>query len=109
MVVASRRSRSFPYMMVREGSSMTDGQGDAVVTIDEEIRCLLEAGWAWDGDKLVHPTEKAIWGMYQRVDCRSITARAKQFESEIMEAASRARRQGRPPGSGAPPSASGGV
>jgi hypothetical protein len=74
---------------------MTDGQADAIVTIEEEIRCLLDAGWAWDGDKLVHPTHKEIWRMYQRVDCRSITARSEQFESEIREAVFRARQQGR--------------
>jgi hypothetical protein len=35
---------------------MTDEQAKTGVTIGEEIRCLIDAGWTWDGDKLVHPT-----------------------------------------------------
>ncbi len=36
------------------------------VSIGDEIRCLLDAGWTWDGDKLVHPEHKDVWTMYIR-------------------------------------------
>src|SRR4051794_40195511 len=60
--------------------SMTDRRGyeladatyplavNAGVTISEEIRCLLDAGWTWEGNKLVHPGDKDIWRMYTKVD-----------------------------------------
>jgi len=34
---------------------MADEQVDERVTVGEEIRCLLDAGWTWDGDKLSIP------------------------------------------------------
>src|SRR4051812_44598931 len=63
---------------------MTDGRGyeladatyplrvDAGVTIPEEIRCLVDTGWTWDGNKLVHPGDKDIWRMYTKVDSSKI-------------------------------------
>ena len=32
--------------------------GGTEVTILEEIRCLLDAGWTWDGDKLVENPQR---------------------------------------------------
>jgi len=52
------------------------------VTVGEEIRCLLDAGWTWDGDKLVHPTHNGIWTMYKRIDSSGIAARSELFESD---------------------------
>ena len=78
---------------------MTDGQEDVAVTIGEEICCLLAAGWTWDGDKLVHPTHKEAWRLYQRVDSSSITARPGQLDAEIAQAVER---PGRRNGKGTP-------
>ena len=51
-----------------------------IVSVGEEIRCLLDAGWTWDGDKLVHPTQKGSWVLYKRTDAsRDIIARSDQF------------------------------
>ena len=36
-------------------------------TILEEIRCLLDAGWTWDGDKLVHPQNRELWRKYTKM------------------------------------------
>jgi hypothetical protein len=69
---------------------MTDGQEEARVTIGEEIQCLLTAGWTWDGDKLVCPWDEDTWTKYKRVDSHKI--RAEQFESELTQAARKARR-----------------
>jgi len=75
---------------------MTKGQGfeladatyplvvDARVTILEEIQCLLDAGWTWDGDKLVHPKDKDIWRMYTKVDSSKIGSQ--RFDAEIEKA-----------------------
>jgi hypothetical protein len=68
---------------------MADGQEDAGVTIGEEIRCLLAAGWTWDGDKLVHPGDKDCWTMYKRIDANKI--RREQFEAELAQAVRKAR------------------
>jgi hypothetical protein len=64
---------------------------DGGVTIPEEIQCLLDAGWTWNGDKLVHPKDKDIWRMYQRVDSRRIGS--ERFNAEIEQAVQEARRQ----------------
>jgi hypothetical protein len=72
---------------------MADEHEDAAVTIGEEIRCLLAAGWAWDGDKLVHPTSKDIWTMYKRTDSHGIGPRIEQFESELKQVAREARKR----------------
>jgi hypothetical protein len=74
---------------------MTDEQAKTDVTIGEEIRCLLDAGRTWDGDKLVHPTYKAAWRMYQRVDSGSIAARPGQLDAEIDQAVRKTRQKGR--------------
>ena len=75
---------------------MADEQVNELVTVGEEIRCLLDAGWTWDGDKLVHPTHNGIWTMYKRIDSSGIAARSEQFESELRKAVreARQRRQG---------------
>lgn len=63
---------------------------DAGVTIPEEIRCLLDAGWAWDGDKLVHPKHKGIWRMYTRVNSPMIGS-SQRLDAEIEQAVRAAR------------------
>jgi hypothetical protein len=93
--------------MPRKGSSMTDGRGyeivgatyplipevtDAGVTIPEEIRCLLDAGWAWDGDKLVHPQDKGIWRMYKKVDSPKIGS-PRRLDAEIEQSVRAARKR----------------
>jgi hypothetical protein len=72
---------------------MADGHEDIAVTVGEEIQCLLAAGWAWDGDKLVHPTDKNVWTAYQRTDSSGIGARIEQFESELKQAVREARKR----------------
>jgi hypothetical protein len=62
----------------------------AVVTIPEEIRCLLDAGWTWDGDKLVHPRDKDLWRTYTRVDSPKIGS-SQRFDAEIEQAVREAR------------------
>lgn len=64
---------------------------DTNVTVGEEIRCLLDAGWTWDGDKLVHPKYKDVWTMYKRIDSHKI--RAEQFEAELKQAVRESRRR----------------
>ncbi len=83
---------------------MTDGQAyeleiatypltsevvDAGVTIPEEIQCLLNAGWTWHGDKLVHPADKDIWRMYKRIDSPKVGS--ERFDAEIKQAVREAR------------------
>ena len=51
--------------------------------------------WPWDGDKLVHPTHKEAWRLYQRVDSSSITARPGQLDAEIAQAVRKARQKER--------------
>jgi hypothetical protein len=73
---------------------MPDMQEDEAVTTGEEIRCLLDAGWTWDGDRLVHPKDKNTWTIYKRTDSsRGIAARSEQFEAEIRQAVRVARRR----------------
>ena len=79
---------------------MTDAEDDVVVTIGEEIQCLLAAGWTWDGDKLVHPKNKDVWTMYKRTF--SHTSRTGDFDAELRQAVRKARQQGRPIESGRP-------
>ena len=86
---------------------MTDGRGyeieettyplitevtDAGVTILEEIRCLLDAGWAWDGDTLVHPQDKGIWRMYKKVDSPKIGS-PQRLDAEIEQSVRAARKR----------------
>jgi hypothetical protein len=117
-------------MLPGEGSSMADGRGyeiveatyplipevtEAGVTIPEEIRCLLDAGWTWDGDKLVHPQDKGLWRMYKRVDSPQIGS-PQRLDAEIEQAVRAARQRAQRIGCGttvkehgATPSASGEV
>jgi hypothetical protein len=93
--------------MPREGSSMTDGRGyeiveatyplipevtDAGVTIPEEIRCLLDAGWTWDGDTLVHPQDRGTWRMYKKVDSPKIGS-PQRLDAEIEQSVRAARKR----------------
>jgi hypothetical protein len=71
---------------------MADEQADPPVTVGEEIQCLLTAGWAWDGDKLVHPSRKEVWTEYKRTDAQGFGLRLEHFEAELKQAA-RATRQ----------------
>jgi len=88
-------------MLVPEGrvSPVTNVQ-DAAITLDEEIRCLLDAGWRWDGDKLVHPKDSEIWRMYTKTNAPNIGRRASQLDAEIAEAVRAVRQQGEQAGSG---------
>ncbi len=86
---------------------MTDGQtyelematyplvvdAGAGVTIPEEIRCLLDAGWTWVGDKLVHPRDKGIWRMYIKVNSPKIGS-SQRFDADIEQAIREARWRG---------------
>jgi hypothetical protein len=65
------------------------GVVDAGVSIPEEIQCLLDAGWTWDGDKLVHPNDKDIWRMYKRTDSPKVGS--ERFDAEIKQAVREAR------------------
>jgi hypothetical protein len=71
---------------------MADEQEDAAVTVGEEIRCLLAAGWTWNGDTLVHPGHKGSWTMYKRIDFSHKT-KLEQFESELKQAVREARQK----------------
>jgi hypothetical protein len=71
---------------------MADEQEDAAVTVGEEIRCLLAAGWTWNGDTLVHPGQKDSWTMYKRIDFSHKT-KLEQFESELKQAVREARQK----------------
>ena len=55
---------------------------DAEVPLAEEIRCLVEAGWTWDGNRLVHPNDKDIWRMYKKVDSSKI-GNSRRLDAEI--------------------------
>ena len=55
---------------------------DAGVPLAEEIRCLVEAGWTWDGNRLVHPNDKDIWRMYKKVDSSKI-GNSRRLDAEI--------------------------
>jgi hypothetical protein len=65
---------------------------DAGVTIPEEIQCLLDAGWTWDGEKLVHPQDKGVWRLYTKVDSPRIGI-SQRFDAEIEQAVRRARQR----------------
>lgn len=73
---------------------MADEQENPGLTIAEEIQCLLDAGWSWDGDKLVHPKYKDVWTKYKRIDCNKI--RIHDFEWELSQAVRKARQQKQP-------------
>ena len=77
---------------------IADAGGKTGVTIGEEIQCLLDAGWTWDGDKLVHPKYKDVWTIYKRIDSHKI--RAEQFDAEILQAVQKARQREERMGSG---------
>jgi hypothetical protein len=62
---------------------------DANVSIPAEIQCLLDAGWTWDGDKLVCPRDKDIWRMYKRIDSPKVGS--DRFDAEIKQAVRAAR------------------
>ena len=74
---------------------MFDIQDEAAVTILEEIQVMLDAGFTWDGDKLVHPRDKDIWRMYTRTDCPKIGSGAQRLDAEIKEAVRQARQRER--------------
>jgi hypothetical protein len=63
---------------------------DAGVSILEEIQCLLNAGWTWHEDKLVHPKDKDIWRMYKRIDSPKVGT--ERFDAEIKQAVREAQR-----------------
>jgi hypothetical protein len=72
---------------------------DQEVTIPEEIQLMLDAGWTWDADKMVHPKDKDIWRMYKRIDSPKIAS--DRFNAEIKQAVQAARwRQRRTKASG---------
>jgi hypothetical protein len=56
---------------------------DTGVSIPDEIHCLLDAGWTWDGDKLVHPKNKDTWRMYKRIDSPKVGSQ--RFDAEIKQ------------------------
>jgi hypothetical protein len=64
----------------------------AGVSIREEIQILLDAGWTWDRNKLVHPSDKSIWRMYTRVDSPKI-GNAQRLDAEIEQAVRESRWQ----------------
>jgi hypothetical protein len=70
---------------------MAGEQENPVVSVGDEIRCLLDAGWTWDGDKLACPQDKEIWTRYKRIDSNKV--RHEQFEWEIEQAVRKARLQ----------------
>jgi hypothetical protein len=59
------------------------------VPIPEEIRCLLDAGWTWDGDKLVNPKNNDMWRQYKRIDSPKVSSA--RFDAEIKQASREAR------------------
>jgi hypothetical protein len=59
--------------------------GGTEVTILEEIRCLLDAGWTWDGDKLVHPQHRELWRMYTKMDSPKL-GDSRRLDAEIEQA-----------------------
>lgn len=66
--------------------SCSDGQEHAGVTIGEEIRCLLAAGWTWDGDKLVHPEDRNMHKIYTRVNSSKSGQESQRFDAEVEQA-----------------------
>jgi hypothetical protein len=66
---------------------------DAGVPLAEEIRCLVEAGWTWDGNRLVHPKDKDIWRMYKKVDSSKI-GNSRRLDAEIAQSVHEAERKG---------------
>jgi hypothetical protein len=62
----------------------------AGVTIPEEICCLLDAGWEWVGNKLVHPQDQDIWRMYTKVDSPKV-GNSQRLDAEIERAVREAR------------------
>jgi hypothetical protein len=70
---------------------MVDGQENPGVSIEDEIRCLLDAGWTWEGDKLVCPQDKDTWTRYKRIDSNKV--REHDFQRELEQAVRKARRQ----------------
>jgi hypothetical protein len=70
---------------------MADEHVTPGVSIGDEIRCLLDAGWTWDGDKLVCPHAKDTWTMYKRIDSNKV--REHDFQRELKQAVRKARRQ----------------
>jgi hypothetical protein len=65
---------------------------ESEVTIAEEIQCLLDAGWRWDSDRLVHPKDRDIWRMYKRVDSPKV-GNAQRLDAEIEHAVRDARQR----------------
>jgi len=61
------------------------------VTIGEEIQCLVDAGWTWEGDRLVHPKYKDVWTRYKR--SFSHESRTEHFDAEIAQAVQEARQR----------------
>ena len=64
--------------------------GSTGVTIAEEIRSLLDAGWTWDGDKLVHPQYRELWRMYTKMDSPKL-GDSRRLDAEIKQAVREAR------------------
>jgi hypothetical protein len=62
---------------------------DDFVPIPEEIRSLLDAGWRWDGDKLVNPQNHDIWRQDKRIDSPKVCS--ERFDAEIKQALREAR------------------
>ena len=70
---------------------MAGGQENPGVSIGDEIRCLLDAGWTSDGDKLVCPQDKDTWTRYKRIDSNKV--RELDFQRELEQAIRKARRR----------------
>jgi hypothetical protein len=70
---------------------MADEQESPSVSIGDEIRCLIDAGWTWDGDKLVCPHDKETWTRYKRIDSNKV--REHDFQRELEQAVRKAQRQ----------------
>jgi hypothetical protein len=62
--------------------------------VDEHIQTLIDTGYALDGVKWVHPTDKEIWYIFDPLSHETIFSpkRAQQIEEEI----DRQRRSGQP-------------
>ena len=72
---------------------MADGLENRAVSIGDEIRCLLDAGWTWEGDKLVCPQDKDTWTRYERTGSNKV--RLHDFERELEQAVRKGQRQER--------------
>lgn len=79
---------------------MAEKQDDPPITVGEEIQCLRAAGWAWDGDRLVHSSRKEVWTEYKRTDSQGFGIRIAQFEAEVKQAVRAARQRDRENGIG---------